>query len=165
MSKERIELGDIAKETVTGFTGIVVARTIWLSNCDQLTIQPQGLDKEGKPHQTRTFDEPRVVFVKKGKVPTVPCGPPNCEVGDEVRDGLTGLVGIVTQVSIWNEGCIIVSVQPQGLKDGQPLPSASFDDRKLVVTKKAKVKLEPKPSPVPAKTGGPRAEPARGRGQ
>ena len=46
--KKRIELGDTAKDSITGFSGVVIATTFWLHGCERLTLQPQKLDKDGK---------------------------------------------------------------------------------------------------------------------
>lgn len=59
-----IRLGDEAKDTITGFTGVVVAETKWLHGCVRLTLQPREL-KDGQPHETRTFDLPQLVLVGK----------------------------------------------------------------------------------------------------
>ena len=42
----KIELGDKVKDTVTGFTGIAVARTNWIAGCDRIIVQPEC--KKGK---------------------------------------------------------------------------------------------------------------------
>lgn len=63
-----IELGDVAKDTITGFEGVVVARTQWLIGCDRLTLQPQKL-KDGKPLDPITFDEPQCNLVKAKAAP------------------------------------------------------------------------------------------------
>lgn len=55
----RINLGDKARDTITGFAGIVVAETKWLHGCVRLTLQPQEL-KDGKPIDSMTFDEPQL---------------------------------------------------------------------------------------------------------
>jgi hypothetical protein len=62
-----IQLGDKAKDTVTGFTGICVARTDWISGCARLTIQPHA-DKDGKIPEAQTFDEPMLQLVKSGVI-------------------------------------------------------------------------------------------------
>ena len=63
---ERVELGDIAKDAISGFEGTVVAETQWLFGCRRLTLQPKGTTKDGKLHDTNTFDEGSCVVVKKG---------------------------------------------------------------------------------------------------
>lgn len=57
-----IELGDTARDTITGFTGVVVAKTKWLHGCERLTLQPQEL-KDGKPIDAHTFDVPQLALV------------------------------------------------------------------------------------------------------
>lgn len=54
----RFALGDKARDKVTGFTGIVIARTEWLHGCARITIQPQKLDPvKGTPVEAHAFDE------------------------------------------------------------------------------------------------------------
>lgn len=66
MSKE-IKLGDKVKDTITGFKGIAVARTIWINGCDRIVIQPEGLNKEGATFDVQTFDEPQVEIITSAK--------------------------------------------------------------------------------------------------
>lgn len=58
-----IKLGDVARDTITGFEGVVVARTEWLNGCRRLTIQPQALH-DGKPIDSTTFDEPQLALIR-----------------------------------------------------------------------------------------------------
>ena len=44
---EYINLGDSAKDRVTGVEGIVVGRTSWLTGCDRIGLQ-RPADKDGK---------------------------------------------------------------------------------------------------------------------
>jgi len=59
----KISLGDIARDSITGFEGVVIARTEWLFGCVRFTLQPQALH-EGKPVETQTFDEEQLVWVR-----------------------------------------------------------------------------------------------------
>lgn len=65
-----VNLGDKVKDQVTGFTGIVIAKTIWLYGCDRVSVQPQDLDKDGKVKESQTFDEKQLILVKAGVVKT-----------------------------------------------------------------------------------------------
>ena len=47
--------------------------------------------------------------------------------GDKVKDRVTGLTGIVVARTEWLNGCIRVTVQPQELKDGQPVLNTTLD--------------------------------------
>lgn len=62
MSEQKISLGDEAKDTITGFSGIVVAVTKWLHGCERVTIQPKSLH-DGSPIEPRTFDAPQCELV------------------------------------------------------------------------------------------------------
>jgi hypothetical protein len=65
-----VGLGDKAKDTVTGFTGVVVAITEWLNGCVRLTLQPEGVTKEGKTYENGTFDAHQIKLVKRDVVPS-----------------------------------------------------------------------------------------------
>jgi len=78
---------------------------------------------------------------------------PDVQLGDEVKDTITSLEGVVVAVTHWLNGCVRVVVQPKEIKDGKPVDSTSFDVEQLVVTKRAKIAL--------AATGGDRSAPTR----
>jgi hypothetical protein len=61
-----IELGDIVRDTITGFEGVAVATTEWLNGCRRISIQPQKLH-DGKPIESDWFDETQVAVVKKSR--------------------------------------------------------------------------------------------------
>lgn len=60
---ERVELGDIVKDSITGFKGVAVGITTWLHGCRRISIQPEALH-DGKPIESAVFDEPQVVVLK-----------------------------------------------------------------------------------------------------
>jgi len=64
----KINLGDKAKDSITGFSGVVVARTEWLNGCIRTTLQPQGLRKDGGVLVSETFDDTQLVLVKAGVI-------------------------------------------------------------------------------------------------
>jgi len=51
-----IKLGGKARDTVTGFEGIVTSITRWLNGCDRIGIQPTELDEKGQPKEAHVFD-------------------------------------------------------------------------------------------------------------
>ena len=65
--KKNIKLGDEVKDKITGFKGIAIARSIWLTGCDRITIQPKGLDKDGKIFEQATFDGGMIEVIGKKK--------------------------------------------------------------------------------------------------
>lgn len=72
MSAPDIRLGDIARDTITGFEGVVVARTEWLNGCWRLTLQPKKLQENGKPIDTETFDDKQAVHVPRRAARGIP---------------------------------------------------------------------------------------------
>lgn len=57
-----IELGSTARDTITGFEGIVVGRTEWLEGIARVGIQPQELH-DGKVIETDWFFEGQVEVI------------------------------------------------------------------------------------------------------
>lgn len=153
-----INLGDVAKDQLTGFEGLVIGRTRYLSNCDRITLQPRTL-KDGKPHETHSFDITHCDLVETG-VFTVSAHPWNRRedicLGDTAKDTITGFQGVVTARTSWIDACDHLSLLPTTLdKDGQPQKSYSFDSTRLELVSK----LQP---PAPAEhRGGPMEEPVR----
>jgi len=62
-----IELGQKAKDKVTGFTGVIVSRITYLFGCDQYGLSPEA--KDGKLNDTLYFDEGRIEILGRGILP------------------------------------------------------------------------------------------------
>lgn len=62
----KIQLGDVVKDTVTGFRGMAVARCVYLNGCIQFLVKAQKLDKDGKRIEGEWIDEGQLKLVKKG---------------------------------------------------------------------------------------------------
>lgn len=62
------------------------------------------------------------------------------ELGDLVKDRITGLEGIVTCRSDWFNGCTRFLIQPQALHDGKPIDSQWFDAEQLEVVQRCKIR-------------------------
>ena len=60
-------LGDHVKDSITGFSGIAIARTEWINGCSRIHVQPVKL-KDGSTIEPEAFDEPQIVLVKKKTV-------------------------------------------------------------------------------------------------
>ena len=72
-----IKLGDKAKDSISGFAGIVTGRYEYLNGCVRLQIEPDKLNKDGVPIDARIFDIEQVTLVKAAKPRTVtPSGGP-----------------------------------------------------------------------------------------
>lgn len=63
-----VQLGDRVKDTITGFSGIVIGVTDYLYGCKHVLVAPEGLTKEGKRLESDWLDEDRLVVEKRGVV-------------------------------------------------------------------------------------------------
>ena len=70
-SDTTINLGDEVRDSVSGFTGIAVARTTWLHGCSRMGVDARAVH-DGKPIDTFWFDESRLVLVQRAVVPPPP---------------------------------------------------------------------------------------------
>lgn len=82
------------------------------------------------------------------------------ELGDRVKDKITGLKGIAIGVTSWLYGCSRISVQPEEAKDGKPAETFCVDEPQLEIVKK-NVLVPPisskNPNPL-KRSHGPRAD-------
>ena len=86
------------------------------------------------------------------------------QLGDRVRDRITGFEGIVIGITDWLYQCRRPIVQPTRLTpEGKTIESQSFDEEQLEIIEAGVFALKPKaePAPVAAPTGGPRDTPSR----
>lgn len=58
-----IRLGDVVKDSISGFQGVVTSWTDWLNGCTRLGVTPEET-KDGKPVETHSFDIEQLVLVK-----------------------------------------------------------------------------------------------------
>lgn len=73
MARPNINLGDLARDTITGFTGVAVSKTEWLNGCVRVQLQNQKLH-EGKPVEGQVFDIEQMELVEPRKVKADPSG-------------------------------------------------------------------------------------------
>lgn len=72
-----IKLGDKAKDSISGFAGIVTGYYTYLNGCVRCQIEPDRLGKDRAPIESRTFDIEQLVLVKSAKPRVVtPSGGP-----------------------------------------------------------------------------------------
>lgn len=62
-----IQLGDLAKDRISGFVGICTGRGEYLYGCVQVLLAPQEV-REGKVVESTWFDEDRCEVVKAKKM-------------------------------------------------------------------------------------------------
>jgi hypothetical protein len=54
---QKVQLGDECRDTVTGFKGVAIVRSEYISGCARVGLQPP-VDKDGKIPDAMHFDEP-----------------------------------------------------------------------------------------------------------
>ncbi len=59
-TREDLPLGRRAKDTISGFEGIIESRTEWLNGCFRVGLAPDHLDKDGKMLDSRAFDAEQI---------------------------------------------------------------------------------------------------------
>lgn len=72
------------------------------------------------------------------------------ELGDKVKDKITGFEGICIQHVTYLNGCDRICVQPQSLHEGKPVEAHYFDIMQLEIVEKASQKRDARA----VKTGG-----------
>lgn len=70
-----IKLGDFARDEITGFEGVVIARAEYLNGCISYHIQPEEL-KDGSPIEAQWFDEQRLSTESEATAGGPQCRPP-----------------------------------------------------------------------------------------
>lgn len=63
---ETPELGDLARDRVSGYEGIIIARTEWLNRCIRVGLQARGSQASGKPLDDCWCDIEQVEILQKG---------------------------------------------------------------------------------------------------
>lgn len=66
-----VNFGDVVKDKVSGFEGVITGVTFYQNGCKKVVIEPQKLQENGAPIEAQWFDEQRVA-----KIPTAKGGGP-----------------------------------------------------------------------------------------
>lgn len=66
-----VELGDVARDRISGFQGVVTSITHFLSQCTRVSLSPQGLH-DGKPIEAHWFDITHIEVLERGSFATKP---------------------------------------------------------------------------------------------
>lgn len=65
----KVELGDIVRDEVTGFEGVVNSITIWRYGCRRIGVLPTKLKEDGGIHKAEVIDEPALHILKRADIP------------------------------------------------------------------------------------------------
>ena len=153
MSEFKLKLGDEVKDVLSGFQGVITNKSHWLFNMDTYGVKPREL-KDGKPVDSMVFDEERLEIVQEGVIPHPNDDPEFLfNLGDKVRDTISGYEGVVISQTYWLTNCVHYSVQAGKLDDkGEPVKHQHFPEPQLQLIKETEqIKDEDGPGgPVPS---------------
>jgi len=80
---ERVALGDLVQDSISGFKGIAVAYDEWLTGCKRFGLE--ALSKNAKESNIRWVDEERCKLIKPGvyrkMIKSTPAGPQPIDPG------------------------------------------------------------------------------------
>lgn len=62
------ELGDLCKDCISGYIGIVTAKSEYLFSSPTCLLQAEGLNHDGEPYKSQLFDEDSIIVVESQKV-------------------------------------------------------------------------------------------------
>ena len=158
-----IDLGSKVKDMITGFTGIAIGRTEWLYGCTRIVVESQEL-KDGKTVKPEWFDEQRVEELTPAAETKIPVSPPRCgigiQLGNKVKDKITGFSGIAVAKTIWSSGNVTIQVESTNLEKNEPIDAHAFEYDRIELLEEAKPPMSAKSE---AKTGGPQKDPSTSR--
>lgn len=114
MSTKKVVLGCTARDAVTGYQGIVIHKIEQLNGNVQFALQPK-VNKDGEHPTGMSIDQHLLEFVDEGVMSRVTpvSNPSDIQLGNKVKDILSGFEGYATQKSTYLNGCEIFVVQPE----------------------------------------------------
>ena len=87
-TREDLPLGRIARDVVSGFTGIIESRTEWLNGCFRIGLAPDHLDKDGKMLDSKGFNAEQIELLPQQVREEKPVEDrPNGPTPDAMRQG------------------------------------------------------------------------------
>ena len=144
-----IELGMIAKDIITGFAGVVIIKTNYLSSVDRLSLQPRDL-KEGKVRDSEDFDITQLEVTFKEKVIEAQTTEQKIFLGQNVICEVSGFKGTVFAVANFINGCRRIGVSPGTTKEFK-IENNWIDEGNLIVnTNESRIKEGEKTTGGPA---------------
>lgn len=107
-----VKLGHLAKDKVSGFTGIAVTQTDFLSGNVQFTLQPQ-VDEKGAEVPAQVFDAHQMESLGPVNTIKVIAAPADTgiKLGEKVKDIVSTVEGIAIRRATFLNGCVYYSVE------------------------------------------------------
>lgn len=138
-TKFKYPMNAIAKDTVSGFQGVIIARNAHLFGCAQYGLAPQELSSDGSPRQTEFFDEARIEILDETNAVYGEDEYKNIftvSLGTEVIDKVSEFKGKVLMVVEYLHNCSQYYVEPTVDNDGKVRAGQFFDEGRLSVISK-----------------------------
>lgn len=67
MPTPKFQNGDVVKDRTNGYTGMILATTLWLNGCHRYILQSYGTKPTGEPLERIESDEMQLELVEAGK--------------------------------------------------------------------------------------------------
>lgn len=135
-TKFKYPMNVVAKDTISGFQGVIIARNAHLFGCAQYGLAPQELASDGSPKKTDYFDESRIEILDETNAVY---GDDeyndifSIQLGMEVKDKVSGFKGKVLMAVEYMHNCSHYYVEPPVDKDGKPCEGQFYDEGRLTV--------------------------------
>ncbi len=132
-----IKLGNIVRDSATGFEGIANIKVEMIDGSTQYALQPRvKVDDKGegemKMPEGYLIDVQLLEYVGEGVAGKLKPHPQTPFIlGEEVKDTVTGFKGIVIDRVFHLNGCVHLTVVPQVGKDGAAARGSNFDWKRL----------------------------------
>lgn len=145
-------LGDEVKDSISGLTGVAIARIFHSTGCDRFTIEPPAND--GKIGELASFDGNRLELVtahpERHREDEVPADL-HIQLGDQCKSLLSGIAGTCLHIHVPLFGAVQVDISPPWDPKTKAMPDGYFVDAAFVevtvpYTPRPKAAQTPKPS-------------------
>lgn len=128
-----LSLGDTARDTISGFQGIVHGRHSFMSGTTCFSLAPTKLDDKGLPGDPAMIDWQQLELVTPGPGEK-PSDMPVFNFGDQVECMVTDFAGIVTSKHEYLNGCVNYGIQPRKLtRDGDIAKTRTLNSQAMIL--------------------------------
>lgn len=136
MNTFKYPMGAVAKDSISGFEGVIIARNAHLFGCAQYGLAPQELNADGSTKKTEYFDEARINIVQENG--SVESNKEYDEIfavslGKEVQDKVSNFKGKVMVALEQMNNCNSYYVEPPVDSEGKMREGYWFDEGRLIV--------------------------------
>lgn len=151
----KIVLGTLVRDKITGLEGIADNRATFLYGCDRICVQPNKVNEDGTIPDNHMFDEFQLEVLSESLVvQATPPQPSRVTLGNLVKDPIAEMECTVMGRAVYLNGCTRVWLVPTKKSD-KTQESYWVDEHQVVDTGKTKLlKSNSTPNSTRA-TGGP----------